>query len=1357
MLHVVRELKAVGAVLALLAGAALTGPARAATITVTTTADELDTNGTCSLREAIRAANLDVAVDACAAGAGADEIVLPAGVYQLAIPGPAEDAALTGDLDITGDLVITGAGAASTIIDGGGLDRVFHVDPRGDRIAVTIRGVTIQNGRVSPISFVAATGGGVLLGATNTLGGTIPSGSLTLGESIVRGSTAAGTGGGVANRGGTLTLVDTTIRDNTASTGGGIYNGQSSTTHLLRSTVRDNGAVAEFSSGGGGIFSGGDELTVVDSTISGNIVNTTTGTQGGGIAVYAGVLHLLNATVSGNRTGPPSGRQGGSGGGGIYVQGGGAHTIASSTITDNAATGTAGAGVGGGGIFKYPGTQGIVTLANTILAGNRAIAGGAPAGGPDCASDAGRMRSAGYNLIGNGAGCNFARAATDRVGTPAAPIDPLLGPLADNGGPTQTHALLAGSPAIDAANPAAPGSGGDACPATDQRGTHRLEDGNGDGIARCDIGAFELAAPAAALSLAGIRPAHAGNAGTATTLVYGSGFAAGATVELRRENLPAIVGQPAQVGARGAIITAVFDLAGRPAGAWNLVVTNPDGTAVRLPGAFVVEEGGRARPSVEILGRLQPRVGRPAVYQLLVTNEGDVDAFGVPVMIGIPAPLDFRVRFAITPPPEHEGQPPTDWSQIPVAIDGEVTTLPLVLPVVPAGFTGVLELTLTPPPQTLGREIVLVGGTDAPYVLPDRRPQIPPDFIAGARAYAARALGVAIPPDLEPALEQYAAEQLARVVEDGRSAWVASGGTQPQVYALSQLLIDVAQRGAVLAGQSARLVPADADLAARLTRWIVASAGALLRIAPAWAAGGSAAECREMGWKVIGNACVPKQCTGVPVGFKGGGDGCGGFPIGPVGAHDPNQKVGSPGVDAAHFDPAAGPFPYVVFFENVETASAPAAEVVVSDQLDAGSLDLDTFSLGPISFGDTTVVPPPGSTAFRTHVDLRPARNLLVRIEATFDKPTALVTWRFTSLDPDTLEPPEDPLAGFLPPNLHPPEGEGRVTFFVAARADTATGTDVCNQATIVFDANPPISTETWCNRVDTTPPTSRVDLVSRACSGAIALRWSGTDEGAGVDSYDVFVSENGGPATVWLHDTPEGSGIFPGSPGTTYAFYSVARDRVGNVEAPPPVPDVVVRPAPGCCRSDADCVGADVCSGRATCNIATGTCVDGAPLVCDDDADPCTSDACAPGVGCVHTPITPCPAACAADCRSDDPCVVAECVAGRCERTDRLGVAGARCACDRPPPAACAGESVPERIARRTRAACRALDRAAAATKAKPRRKLLMQAIRSWQAAAAALEHRAAKTLSPRCRAALAASYADAASRAKVSRSPSR
>ncbi len=149
MLHVVRELRRVGVAFALLAGVLLANPARAATIAVTTAVDELDADGDCSLREAIRAANLDVAGDACPAGAGADEVVVPAGIYTLAIAGIAEDGGLTGGLDVTADLILTGAGAGTTIIDGGRLDRVVHIDPRGDRIAVTLRGAPSRTAAAS--------------------------------------------------------------------------------------------------------------------------------------------------------------------------------------------------------------------------------------------------------------------------------------------------------------------------------------------------------------------------------------------------------------------------------------------------------------------------------------------------------------------------------------------------------------------------------------------------------------------------------------------------------------------------------------------------------------------------------------------------------------------------------------------------------------------------------------------------------------------------------------------------------------------------------------------------------------------------------------------------------------------------------------------------------------------------------------------------------------------------------------------------------------------------------------------------------------------------------------------------------
>src|SRR5207248_1366560 len=112
-----------------------------------------NSGGDCSLREAIQAANTDSAIDACTAGAGADTITVPAGTYTLSVAGIGEDANATGDLDITGMLIINGAGSSSTIVDGGAIDRVFDVHPT----TVQINGITIRNGDTS-----TATGGGIL-------------------------------------------------------------------------------------------------------------------------------------------------------------------------------------------------------------------------------------------------------------------------------------------------------------------------------------------------------------------------------------------------------------------------------------------------------------------------------------------------------------------------------------------------------------------------------------------------------------------------------------------------------------------------------------------------------------------------------------------------------------------------------------------------------------------------------------------------------------------------------------------------------------------------------------------------------------------------------------------------------------------------------------------------------------------------------------------------------------------------------------------------------------------------------------------------------------------------------------------
>ncbi len=368
----------------LLLALALPAAARAAVYVPTTTADT--TNGSCStvcsLRDAITAANQH---------AGEDVILLHAGTYTLAGTPPA-----TGSLEIDGDLTLIGDGAASTIIDGGGIGGILYV-PGG--ATATIQGVTLRNGR-SP-----------------------------------------GAGGAVRNNG-HLTLVRTVLEGN-------------------RSVAGPAGAGF-----GGAILTDGidSSLTLTDSTVSDNSAQG----GGGGLAI-GGAFVLANVTVSGNNSTQDFG-------GGLYFFSDAKGTANNLTVTSN------GAALKGGGAFIE--TSAFIGIApkitNSILASNTAPA------EPDCSG----AFSSGYDLIGNpgsaATGCiGPAAAKHDVVGTTAAPIDPKLSLLANNGGPTPTAALLAGSPALDAGNPAAPGSGNGACEAADQRGTPR------PGGVRCDIGAFE--------------------------------------------------------------------------------------------------------------------------------------------------------------------------------------------------------------------------------------------------------------------------------------------------------------------------------------------------------------------------------------------------------------------------------------------------------------------------------------------------------------------------------------------------------------------------------------------------------------------------------------------------------------------------------------------------------------------------------------------------------------------------------------------------------------------------------------------------------------------------------------------------
>lgn len=226
-----------------------------------------DASNKCTLRAAIQEAN---------AWAGADTITLSAGVFQLSITGTGDETAATGDLDITADLTITGSGATSTTIDGGGLDRVFDIGPNGTPLNVFINSLAIRNGVVSgvPGGAIRVNPGTVVLNdcslnanRTDLNGGAIyNAGTLTLNRCTLSANTASGNGGGLYNAA-IVALNNTTLSGNTASSlGGGLYNATTAT--ALHATIALNSATS-----GGGLYNAGS------ATLKSTLLNANTGSN----------------------------------------------------------------------------------------------------------------------------------------------------------------------------------------------------------------------------------------------------------------------------------------------------------------------------------------------------------------------------------------------------------------------------------------------------------------------------------------------------------------------------------------------------------------------------------------------------------------------------------------------------------------------------------------------------------------------------------------------------------------------------------------------------------------------------------------------------------------------------------------------------------------------------------------------------------------------------------------------------------------------------------------------------------------------------------------------------------------------
>lgn len=443
-------------------------PVRAATIIVSNNSD----SGAGSLRQAI------------ADAAGGDTITFASSLSGQTI-------LVASPLSISRNLMIDGSSLTVPItINGGSAVRVLGI---GYTYTVTLKNLIIADGHNSSIGGGIASFGTLILEKcrfSNNYGGISGGGIYSEGTLSVTDSTfdvnSSFEGGGISMRSGTLTVTGSSFTGNdSVSEGGGIYISHSpstiSTSTFTNNTAHTGGAISNYNvltleksiltgnsaREGGGIFNSGT-ITVRNSSFFNNIA---TGIGGGGIANR----HSIGSTVTGSTF--SGNTASGMGGGGLYSYYS-PQTVTNSTFHGNSTTSS------GGGIFSY---RSDLTVTNNTFSGNIAGAGSGiysifvgslsfsnnilanSSGGNDCFSDLDVPVTGGNNLVETRYGC----------GSPALTGDPVLGPLADNGGPTLTMALLSGSPAINTGNDAS-------CAATDQRGIARPQ-----GL-HCDMGAYEV-------------------------------------------------------------------------------------------------------------------------------------------------------------------------------------------------------------------------------------------------------------------------------------------------------------------------------------------------------------------------------------------------------------------------------------------------------------------------------------------------------------------------------------------------------------------------------------------------------------------------------------------------------------------------------------------------------------------------------------------------------------------------------------------------------------------------------------------------------------------------------------------------
>jgi PKD repeat protein len=614
-----------------------------------------------------------------------------------------------------------------------------------------------------------------------------------------------------------------------------------------------------------------------------------------------------------------------------------------------------------------------------------------------------------------------------------------------------------------------------------------------------------------------------GNSGDVTIDIYGGGFTEESEVRLTRTGSQDILPDTVMYLKKG-VLQARFDLRGAPTGAWNVEIETPGSNPIVQEDGFEITEGVAAEPWVEISGRSRALLGRWTTYTINYGNKGNVDASGVPLWLAMSDSPNTNIRFVdfqIAPPRYAKDSMllarqlrdsiplffTTDslWSE-----PFESKVYPLIIPVIPAGQSGQLTIRVRS-----DKDFRMTAWVNPPiFSSPMSQEMKDCIFWAQMKAIADGVIGIA-----GSALPLGCVNSV--VTNYIYNPWEYKKPTDDEPKSIGSHMWTLASTVINCAG----------DLpffkAYKLTVAIL-----------------------QFGAAVIDNSIADESCRDAfdnPSKTN--------MTVRAVTSLDPNEKAGPKGIADENYIRKSPLIDYTIYFENKDTAKAPAQEIRITDTLDTGVLDVQQFNFKSLTLADTTIELLAGLREFAVDIDRRPQMDIIVRATGRMDTTSGVISWLFKALNPETMSDNENPDLGVLLPNVDPPEGEGHVTFNVGVKPELKNNDVINNKATITFDFNEPIVTNQFVNTIDSEKPQSNILALPEEFSDAINLEIEGSDDGSGIDYYTIFVSVDDS-AYVPLKNITDNQLTYTPRSGSNFRFYSVASDRLGNKENAPTSPD---------------------------------------------------------------------------------------------------------------------------------------------------------------------------------------------------------